>query len=366
MSTNYKERAEYRTREILIKVQNINNWIKENPNVTDANMWEITNYLTEVGWILSDLRKDSHDYDTNELPSNTETLINEIKFMLLSRKEYLNDFTNFLGIKALWEDYLKRVFTGNIEYNNSEIDNQVKELLCKEMGVLGYIYGVKRNEPDYQYDNKLEFEEMQEKLKSLDNNEIMPQVLLKIIESNYNKNSSKGHLRRTNKSECYDQIIFSSPEEEQEYIKESTEKFSIYDCFVNHEESNALIILDQDNEYCLEPVDIHMTAAMKLYRTIHNVETNINIEDALGFNNDKGNFIIRIVNRGRIKAFVPYFPTEINNFQLNKIKDYYKEFMDVYDTLDESNRDIYKEGLDEMKKQIDMFEKKESEHHTIK
>ena len=309
MSINYKERAEYRTREVLIKVQNINKWIKENPNVSDANMWEIMNYLTELGWILSDLRKGSQEYETNVLPSSIEALNNEIKFMLLSRKEYLNDFTNFLGIKALWEDYLKKVFTGNIEYNNSEIDNQVKELLCKEMGVLCYIYGVKRNEPDYLYDNKLEFEEMEEKLKLLDNNEIMPQVLLKIIESNYNKNSTKGHLRRTNKSECYDQIIFSSPEEEHEYIKESTKKFSVYDCFVNHDESNALIILDPDNEYCLEPVDIHMTAAMKLYRTIHNVETNINIEDALGFNNDKGNFIIRIVNRGGIKAFVPYFPT---------------------------------------------------------
>ena len=364
MSINYKERAEYRTREVLIKVQNINKWIKENPNVSDANMWEIMNYLTELGWILSDLRKGSQEYETNVLPSSIETLNNEIKFMLLSRKEYLNDFTNFLGIKALWEDYLKKVFTGNIEYNNSEIDNQVKELLCKEMGVLCYIYGVKRNEPDYLYDNKLEFEEMKEKIKLLDNNEIMPQVLLKIIESNYNKDSTKGHLRKTNKSKCYDQIIFSSPEEEQEYIKESTEKFSVYDCFVNHEESNALIILDQDNEFCLEPVDIHMTAAMKLYRTIHNVETNINIEDALGFNNDQGNFIIRIVNRGGIKAFVPYFPTEINDFQLNKIKEYYKEFINVYDTLDESNRSIYKEGLDEMEKQIDKFEKKESEHHT--
>ena len=364
MSINYKERAEYRTREVLIKVQNINKWIKENPNVSDANMWEIMNYLTELGWILSDLRKGSQEYEINVLPSSIETLNNEIKFMLLSRKEYLNDFTNFLGIKALWEDYLKKVFTGNIEYNNSEIDNQVKELLCKEMGVLCYIYGVKRNEPDYLYDNKLEFEEMKEKIKLLDNNEIMPQVLLKIIESNYNKDSTKGHLKRTNKSKCYDQIIFSTPEAEQEYIKESTEKFSVYDCFVNHEESNALIILDQDNEFCLEPVDIHMTAAMKLYRTIHNVETNINIEDALGFNNDQGNFIIRIVNRGGIKAFVPYFPTEINDFQLNKIKEYYKEFINVYDTLDESNRSIYKEGLDEMEKQIDKFEKKESEHHT--
>ena len=364
MSINYKERAEYRTREVLIKVQNINKWIKENPNVSDANMWEIMNYLTELGWILSDLRKGSQEYEINVLPSSIETLNNEIKFMLLSRKEYLNDFTNFLGIKALWEDYLKKVFTGNIEYNNSEIDNQVKELLCKEMGVLCYIYGVKRNEPDYLYDNKLEFEEMKEKIKLLDNNEIMPQVLLKIIESNYNKDSTKGHLKRTNKSKCYDQIIFSTPEAEQEYIKESTEKFSVYDCFVNHEESNALIILDQDNEFCLEPVDIHMTAAMKLYRTIHNVETNINIEDALGFNNDQGNFIIRIVNRGGIKAFVPYFPTEINDFQLNKIKEYYKEFINVYDTLDESNRSIYKEGLDEMEKQIDKFGKKESEHHT--
>lgn len=33
--------------------------------------------------------------------------------------------------------------------------------------------------------------------------------------------------------------------------------------------------------------------------------------------------------------------------------------MDVYNTLDESNRSIYKEGLDEMEKQIDKYEKKE-------
>lgn len=40
---------------------------------------------------------------------------------------------------------------------------------------------------------------------------------------------------------------------------------------------------------------------MKLYITIYNIETDINIEEALGFNNDQDNFIIRIVNRGRIK-----------------------------------------------------------------
>jgi hypothetical protein len=364
MGINYKERAEYRTREILINVQNINNWIKENPSVSDANMWEIMNYLIELGWILSDLRKYNNDNDINELPSNIEQLINEMKFMLLARKEFLNDFTNKFGIKAMWEDYLKRVFSGNIEYKGIEKDNKEKELLCKEMGVLGYIYGVQRNEPDYVYDNKLEFEEMTNAVNSLQSEDIMPQVLIKIIENNYNKESTKGHLKESNKSKCYDQIIFSSPEEEKEYIKKSTEKFSIYDCFVNHEESNALIILDQDNEYCLEPVDIHMTAAMKLYRTIHNVETDIDIEEALGFNNDQGNFIIRIVNRGGIKAFVPYFPTEINDFQLNKIKEYFKEFIYVYDTLDESNKAIYKEGLDEMEKQIDKFEKKDSEHHT--
>ena len=64
--------------------------------------------------------------------------------------------------------------------------------------------------------------------------------------------------------------------------------------------TNELIVLNQDNEYCLEPVDIHMTDAMKLYITIYNIETDINIEEALGFNNDQDNFIIRIVNRGRI------------------------------------------------------------------
>lgn len=30
--------------------------------------------------------------------------------------------------------------------------------------------------------------------------------------------------------------------------------------------------------------------------------------------------------------------------------EYFKEFMDVYNTLDESNRSIYKEGLDELEK----------------
>ena len=70
--------------------------------------------------------------------------------------------------------------------------------------------------------------------------------------------------------------------------------------------TNALIVLNQDNEYCLEPVDIHMIAAMKLFRTIHNVETNISIDEALGFNNNQGNFIIRIVNIFVIHIIVSY------------------------------------------------------------
>ena len=68
MSTKYKERAEYRTREILIKVQSINNWIKENPNfniptialTADAVAGAREKYLSEgfIDYIAKPFNKD--------------------------------------------------------------------------------------------------------------------------------------------------------------------------------------------------------------------------------------------------------------------------------------------------------------------
>ena len=45
---------------------------------------------------------------------------------------------------------------------NMETKRIKKELLCKSMSVPFYIWQVHRTNPNYQYDNKTEFEEMKE------------------------------------------------------------------------------------------------------------------------------------------------------------------------------------------------------------
>lgn len=349
---NYKEkieRAEYRSREILIRIQGVNNWIKDNPNITDANMYEIMNYLIETGWILSGL-------NNNDIPDTAKEVVNEMKYMLSARKDYIEDFITSLNIKAIWNNYVNNVFSGKLEFNSTEEDKKKKELLCKEMGVANYIYGVKRNEPNYKYDNKSEFEDMIALNNSIENQDIMSQVLLKIIEKNFDKERTKGHLNSNIQNKCYDQITFSSPEEEAEFINNSTNNFSLEEFFQNHIGNNALIILDNNNEYCLEPVDFHMPAAMKLYRTIHNVSTDKSIEEALDFDNDQGNVVMHLINRGGLKAIIPFFPTEINEFQLSKLELYLNSLEDVYSKLNDNEKDIFNDCLEQIRKYINKYQ----------
>ena len=92
-------------------------------------------------------------------------------------------------------------------------------------------------------------------------------------------------------------------------------------------------------------------------------------ESALGFNNNQGNVIFRIVNESSEKFFVPYFPTNINEFQLEKLKKYYQDFFEVYSYLTINNLldddQKFEEGLEALEQYINKYDSDNNMHHTM-
>lgn len=71
-----------------------------------------------------------------------------------------------------------------------------KELLCKSMSVPFYIWQVQRTEPEYQYDNAREFNDMKAMLdvyKQEGNTQFVPEIesLFNVIEQNYKYKETK-------------------------------------------------------------------------------------------------------------------------------------------------------------------------------
>ena len=598
MSINYSERLEYRLREVLIKIKRANKWIKDNPSEKNANMDEIINYLFEVGWILNDLKNYIISTKTNYMTSEISELIEEMKFMLKERNDSIRTFTDAVGITDLWNDFVSNVFSGNINFYSTFENLKIKELVCKEIGVLKYIYEVRRNNFNYLFDNESELEYMRDLLEQTTHCPEIGKKLIELIEGYYYKEPLKGsndifevqsekivpvegeNLVDNNKSNslkdkiilyydldngdiytsfatfgrfkknalgglviidgkrclkmsmqdakeidnnknndyspydlevrnvhlgnrknyqteavnevqdkedglnsessisdkivlyrdldndgltyvkksvltrfgiinygqpviingsyCYqigdtdinkiirnqnneyspylieeeyvnlgkdpnyqrviqkdepkyednknkalnnklkskeeiyyfDDIVFSSPEEELEFAEEVTKKFSIWDCFINHKRCNATIFLDANNEFCLHPIKTHLFSAMKLYRALHNSDIDMDTdESALGFNNNQGNVIFRIVNESSEKFFVPYFPTNINEFQLEKLKKYYQDFFEVYSYLTINNLldddQKFEKGLEALEQYINKYDSDNNMHHTM-
>ena len=155
-----------------------------------------------------------------------------------------------------------------------------------------------------------------------------------------------------------------------EFAEEVTKKFSIWDCFINHKRCNATIFLDANNEFCLHPIKTHLFSAMKLYRALHNLDIDMDTdESALGFNNNQGNVIFRIVNESSEKFFVPYFPTNINEFQLEKLKKYYQDFFEVYSYLTINNLldddQKFEKGFEALEQYINKYDSDNNMHHTM-
>ena len=192
MSINYSERLKYRLREVLIKIKRANKWIKDNPSEKNANMDEIINYLFEVGWILNDLKNYIISTKTNYMTSEISELIEEMKFMLKERNDSIRTFTDAVGITDLWNDFVSNAFSGNINFYSTFENLKIKKLVCKEIGILKYIYEVRRNNFNYLYDNESELEYMRDLLEQTTHCPEIGKKLIELIEGYYYKEPLKG------------------------------------------------------------------------------------------------------------------------------------------------------------------------------
>lgn len=167
--------------DLYIRLTNINNWIKDNPQVKEPNMYEIVNCWCEYGECLYSLRK---YYDENGYPiivdregnSKEETHYNvwrldeeakkcgdSLKEMGILRNLDNHDFVKNEIVHKFLTDLQYHVVIGEYDVPKNPVIGRIKkELLCKIMSVPLYIWQTKRSEPDYQYDNASEWMMLQD------------------------------------------------------------------------------------------------------------------------------------------------------------------------------------------------------------
>ena len=168
--------------DLKIRLERINHWIQEHPEVNDHNMYEYTQVLVEFGEILAEANE---YYKKNGYPENVDKQggkyeipykvaeFNEVneeikKLVKLRNLNNRNEssthlFTSVPEVRKFLTELEKRIFSSEyIIPNNLDIKKIKKEILCKCMGIAFYIWNTKRNEPEYIYDNINEFEMLQE------------------------------------------------------------------------------------------------------------------------------------------------------------------------------------------------------------
>lgn len=149
------------------RIAGINKWIKDNPDVTAPNMYEITDCMIEVGEAfnkkLKCYGKDVvRNYNISTIDDENKNCTKQFLEMLKLREAGIDDFLKSnKSASKLFNELYDTTLEGHyiIPKENPYIK---KELLDKLMGVMFYIYQVKQTNPNYEYDNRKEFEEMKE------------------------------------------------------------------------------------------------------------------------------------------------------------------------------------------------------------
>ena len=168
--------------DLKIRIERINHWIQENPQITDPNMYEYTQVLVEYGELLAAANE---YYVANGYPENIDSqaghyeifnkvpelnaVNEELKRLVSLRKlnnmqgDPSNSFTSMPEVRDFLTELEYRTYTGEYKIPaDFAIAKLKKVILCKCMGIAFYIWNTKRNEPEYIYDNKAEFEMLQE------------------------------------------------------------------------------------------------------------------------------------------------------------------------------------------------------------
>ena len=155
-------------------VDGIIDWIIKNPD-TDPNVYEIMDCNVQFAEILAELRK--HYVKNGKIDATAQ---NSVPYMIafhpeieecyyvLEKMDELRDTDNhpFFTFPEAQEMYYSvkycQDFASYVLPQDESMRRIKREVLCKSMSVPFYIWQVHRTEPNYQYDNKGEFEGMKE------------------------------------------------------------------------------------------------------------------------------------------------------------------------------------------------------------
>lgn len=189
-----------KTRNLTNKIIGINNWIKENPQVTDPNAYEIVTCNVELAEVLSEYASKENSRDIQQVsllhPEIEDCYIGVVEMDTL-RDTATHPFFRSKEASDLYCAIKRSQLAMNYEIPKDEETRRIKkELLCKSMSVPFYIWQVHRAEPDYQYDNIAEFSGMKDMLelyKAEGNTQFVPEIeaLFNAIEKNYKYSDGK-------------------------------------------------------------------------------------------------------------------------------------------------------------------------------
>lgn len=182
------EQIEERIANLSNRINGINTWIKNNPQVTDPNVYEIMDCNVQYAEVVAELVTYYNEQGWPEINEETGDMMLEKNwprsarvadlpylhpdlancFLGLCTMETLRDFPMhpFIQKSESYDMYATlrmRQLTGTYVLGKTEEDRRIKrELICKSMSVPFYIWQVQRTEPNYQFDNEQEFNGMKD------------------------------------------------------------------------------------------------------------------------------------------------------------------------------------------------------------
>lgn len=182
------EQIEERITNLSNRINGINTWIKNNPQVTDPNVYEIMDCNVQYAEVVAELVAYYNEQGWPEINEETGDMMLEKKwprsarvadlpylhpdlancFLGLCTMETLREFPThpFIQKSESYDMYATlrmRQLTGTYVLGKTEEDRRIKrELICKSMSVPFYIWQVQRTEPNYQFDNEQEFNSMKD------------------------------------------------------------------------------------------------------------------------------------------------------------------------------------------------------------
>ena len=170
------EQLEGKLSALRARLHSINEWIRNNPTITEPNVYEILDCNIAFAEIIRELKdyyvgieEIPEDLDTHAGPMATVNFMNnghpDIEYCyhelgIMDDLRHLATHPFFLTpeVDELYCSIKSCQDFANYDIPNNEDERRIKrELLCKSMSVPYYIWQVQKNDENYQYDNQAEY-----------------------------------------------------------------------------------------------------------------------------------------------------------------------------------------------------------------